>query len=440
MPPVLNIKPEEVDSNQKRQKYTVGVIGCGHKGILFANAFAEAGFSVICTDANASVAKKVSKGKTMLAQAEVETKLKSNLNKGQICVSGERKKAVSQSDIIVIAVGAKVNDQKKPDFTQIISAAKQVGTALCKGALVIYCGVSGFGFVEGTLKETLENTSALKAGADFGLVYIPVLGVSGSLSNVDLKVAGVNKPSQDAALTILKTLTKKVKEAADIKTTEAAALFSIAKQDANRALANELAVFCENANLDYFKVLKQLDLNDSSFVPAVVEEENLEEAFLLLENAETFNTKLRLSALARTINENMVKHAVDLTQNVLRSSNKTLRRAKVAVLGTATPSSSLDAVIKMLESKGAKISLYDPQLKGKAQEGVAVKNALSEAVEGADCIVVLSEYGNLKSLNLKKLKTLMKTPAVVVDLTGGLDAKKVETEGFIYCGFGKGSG
>jgi hypothetical protein len=47
MPPVLNIKPEELDSDEKRSKYTVNVVGCGQRGILYANAFAEAGFKVI---------------------------------------------------------------------------------------------------------------------------------------------------------------------------------------------------------------------------------------------------------------------------------------------------------------------------------------------------------------------------------------------------------
>ena len=212
-------------------------------------------------------------------------------------------------------------------------------------------------------------------------------------------------------------MTKKVKEATEIRTAAAAALFSIARREVSRALANELAVFCENANLDYLKVLKQLDLNDQSMIPAVLEEENHEESFLLLDNAETLNVKLRLPSLARTINSGMVKHAVNLTQNAMKKSNRTLRRAKIAVLGANNPAGLSDELVKNLECRGAKICFYDPQLKGNFQEGVAVKNALSETVEGADCIIILSNHGSLKKLNIKKLRTLMKMPAVVVDLT-----------------------
>ncbi len=439
MPSILNLKPEEVDTNEKRSKFTVCVIGCGQKGILYANAFAEAGFKVICTDADPTVIKKVVKGKTPSSQPEVEAKLKSHLNSGQISVNNERKKAVSQSDIIIITIGAKVNEQKKTDYSQIVSACKQVGASLQKGTLVIYGSIAGIGFIEGTVKETLENTSGLKSVQDFCLVYNPILSADSSITNLELKIAASDQTSLNAASTILKTITKKVKEINDIKMTETAILFTVAKQDANRALANELSVFCEIANTDYFKILKLLELDDQSFWPTIVEEENRNEAYLLLESAENLNAKLKLPSVARQINEDMVKHAVNLTQNSLRRGGKPLRRAKIAVLGTANPVSATGIFVKMIEQKGAKPSLYDPILKRGPQEWRVVKTNLNEAVEGTDCIVILTGQEQFRNLNLKKLKALMKTPAAIVDLIGIFEPKKVEAEGFIYCGLGRGT-
>jgi len=285
----------------------------------------------------------------------------------------------------------------------------------------------------------LESTSGLKAGSDFGLAYNPILTVDASIANLELKVAATDQASLSAASNILKTITKKVKEINDVKMAETATLFTLAKQDANRALANELAVFCESANIDYFEVLKLLDLNDPSFWPTIVEEENKNEAYLLLESAENLNAKLRLPALARQINEDMVKHAVNLTQYALKSCNKPLRRAKVAVLGTANPTMATGIFVKMIEQKGAKANLYDPVSKMRPQEWRVVKTSLNEAVEGTDCIVILSGQEQFKNLNLKKLRALMKTPSVIVDLIGIFEAKKVEAEGFIYCGLGRGT-
>ncbi len=65
----------------------------------------------------------------------------------------------------------------------------------------------------------------------------------------------------------------------------------------------------------------------------------------------------------------------------------------------------------MIELKGAKASLYDPISKMGPQEWRIVKTNLNEAVEGADCIVVLTGQEQFKNLNLKKLKALMKTPS-----------------------------
>ncbi len=68
----------------------------------------------------------------------------------------------------------------------------------------------------------------------------------------------------------------------------------------------------------------------------------------------------------------------------------------------------------------------------------AFKRSLNEAVEGAGCMVILIEHEPFRYLNLKKLRTVMKMPAAIVDLTGKIELQKVEKEGFIYRGLGRG--
>ncbi len=445
MPNILNLKPDEIDTIEKRSKLLVSVVGCGRKGILYAYAFAKAGFNVSCSDADPSVVKKLAKGKTPFRQPEIEGKLKSLINAGQLSVTSELKKAVSRSDMVIVTVPAKVDEKKKIDYSEVLSTLKQVGAALHPGVLVIYGEIAGLGFTEGIMKETLENTSGLKAGQDFTLAYIPIHNAQAKqftepAAELELKVAVVGKTGLDAVLNLVKTATKNVKQIDDVKTAEITTLFSAARQDVNEALACELAVFCENANIDYFKVLKLSAFNDPSFWPTVSDEENKNEAYLLLESAENLNAKLRLPNLARQINEEMVKHAVNLTHDALRSCNKTLRRAKIAVLGEVNPSTTAVAFVKLLLQKGAKASLYDPASKGDALELGVVKTSLNEAVEGVDCIVILTGEEQFKHLNLRKLKAMTKTPSVIVDLAGVLEREAVEAEGFIYRGLGRGTG
>jgi nucleotide sugar dehydrogenase len=305
-------------------------------------------------------------------------------------------------------------------------------------------GISGFDSTEVLLRETLENTSGLKVGKDFLLAYNPLhfsrMGPVQSLSNMELIVASADLHSLDTATMVLRTLTPKVKQTSQVKLAELAVLFKVAKQDTCTALANELAVFCENVGVDYFKVQKLIGNNDSSFCPTVEEEETRKGTCLLIESAENLNVKFRLPLLSRQINEEMVKYAVTLTQEALRSCDKSLRRARVAVFGISNQNAATANYIKLANAKGAKVTLYDPLFAKNEtlEESSILKRSLNEAVEDADCLVILTRQEQIKQLNLKRIKTVMKSPAVLVDLVGIAEPEKVQTEGFIYRGIGRG--
>jgi nucleotide sugar dehydrogenase len=444
MTAVLHLKPEEVDTKQKREKYTVGIIGCGEKGIIYAVAFAEAGFRVICTDEDKTLVKNLAKGKTMLSDKDMESKLKRFLRKEQICVTDELKSAVSRSEIVLLTISANIDGNKHSDYSEVEGICKQIGRAMGRYSLVIYGGTAGVGFTEGIIKETLENTSGFKVGDDFGLVYNPIHFVDphplDSIANQEIKIAAMDRVSLNSGTNVMGTLAKTgVKQILDFKTAEAAMLFSIAKQDTNWALANELAVFCEGAGLDYFKTLKLVDSQRLNFSPTVeAREDKTNETYFLLESAESLNAKLKLPALARKINENMLRHAVNLTNDALRSCGKTLRRSRVAIIAAAKPSAMV--FVRMLEKKGAKANLYDPLLpKGEYSNFERMlKRSFKETVEGTDCLVIFGDNDQFRRLNLKKLQAVMKKPAAVVDLKGIIDPQRVQSEGFAYRGLGRG--
>ena len=227
-----------------------------------------------------------------------------------------------------------------------------------------------------------------------------------------------------------------------IRTAELATIFNAVKRDSNTALANEFATFCETAKVDYSEVLQLMENNAQvSSLPTISGETSRTEAYMLLENAENLNTKLKLPAIARQVNEDMIKHAVNLTQDAMRSGGKTLRRARIALLlapSELNPSHS--EFIMMLEAKGAKVINYSPNGAdaGQTEETSSFKKTLNEAAEGTDCVVVISEQEQFKRLNLKKLRALMKSPAAFVDLTDQFDPAKVEEAGFTYRGLGRG--
>jgi nucleotide sugar dehydrogenase len=446
VPPVLNLTKDNIETAEQRAHYTVGLIGCSQRAVFAALAFADAGFKVKCADSDQSVTRRLSKANVKLGNREAESKLKTFVRAEQITASSDLKATVATSDVLVVNVNTKVNDKKGTDRSEAENICKQVGAALPKSSLVIYAGIGGFGFTDEVVKENLENTSGLKAGVDFGLAYSLdiAMGQAMHARSMEMTVAADDKFSLDSAALIIETIAKQsIKKTLGIKNAELSALFDAVRRDSKVALANELATFCEAAGVDYTEVQKLTGNNrpEDSALPTISEELNRNEAYMLLENAENLNTKLKLPALARQVNEDMIRHATNLTQDAMRSCGKTLRRAKVALLGASLdPGTARAAFVAMLDAKGAKVTLYDPYGSDSEQtEGDhAVKKTLNEAAEGTDCVVVLSEQELLKRLNLKKLRAIMKSPAAFVDLTSQFEPAKVEEAGFTYRGLGRG--
>ncbi len=446
MPNALHLKPEEIDTIEKRRKYNVCIIGCGQTGLKYAIMFLETGFKVTCVDADQSIVKNLLKGKTGLLERELETKLKIHINSGVLTVTSDLRNSVSQSNLLILSITMKVDEKKNFNSSEIENRLKQIGTIMNQGTLVLYVSVAELGFIEDVVKEKLESSSGFKMGENFGLAYIQELTNRNETTietiSEEFMVAANDQISLNAAALILHAVTKKVKLVSNLKIAELATLSTLVIKDATKALANELALICENAKVDYFEVLKllSLELQEIDYVPGISGQENKLGTSLMLEGTENFGIKLRLLELIRHVNDDMIKHIVSLTQNTLRICGKTLRRSRIAVLGSTETGTAGEMFTKILETKGARINLYDTHTrKGeKLNMTYTPKRTITEAIENSDCIVVLTREEPFKNLNLKNLRSVMRAPAAIVDVAGIFEPQKVETEGFIYRRLGRG--
>lgn len=450
---IMNAKPEDLNTAEKCGKYTVCIVGCGQVGIHHAALFAEAGFKVVCFDADQNVVNNVARGRTPFSRSETEGKIKEQVRKGRLTATSDIKKAVSSSDIIVVTIPVRTDGRKKPDYSNVEGVCKRIGSSLRRGSLVIFVKLIGIGIVEGTVKETLENSSGFKAGTDFGLAYSPfhVLSSQGQATTADRPrlVAATERNSLNAASAVLALVSRGgLEKTANMKAAEAAALFQVQQKDVAVALANELALFCEKIGVDYFEANELLAGSVSSLEPPILSNENVqEEPYLLLADAENQNVKLRIPAAAREINEQTAKHVANLVKDALRSCGKTLRRSRVSLLGLSqTPNTQshpkriVKQVAQVLTARGARIRLCDPYFSENELGDLKplFKKNLTEALEAADCIVILTGHDQFKRLGLNKLKIMMKTPSAIVDLERIVEPAKAEKEGFIYRGLGRG--
>jgi len=452
--PIMQTKPEEMDTLEKREKHAVSIVGCGQTGILQAILFADAGFKVTCVDADQTTVSHVAKGKVPFLKVEAGAKLKSHTKTGRLSATNEIKEAISHSDIIAITTPVKISSKKKAEYSDLENACKKIGSSLQRGSLVIVTSLTGIGITEGLIKETLENTSGLKAGTDFGLAYGPLQTLHTrtleEVANHQRIIAATDKDSLRAASIILETVAKKgVRKTANMKAAEVAALLEVLRRDVDIALTNETALLCEKVGVDYIEAQRIISTDTDSLPspPTLADDSVSDEPYILLEDAESFNVKSRIATAARDANEETVKHVANLVKEALRSCGKTLKRARIALLGASQAPNAQSPlkrtakkVVETLEARGAKVSLYDPYLPEDeiADTPYHFRKTITEAVERADCIIILTAHDQFKRMNLRKMRLMMKMPAAIVDLEGVAEPSKIEKEGFVYRGLGRG--
>jgi len=454
MSAAMTWKETDIDTIEKRGKNTVSVIGCGRTGLSTACLFASANFRVIGVDSNQYIINLIKKGKIPSGDPKFAELTKKHLKEGRIAVTNQTREAASKSDIVIFAVPPFLDQKKKPDYSNIEKACKEAGIGLLSGSLVIVESTVGPGVTETLLKETLEKSSGLRAGIDFGLAYIFMSASSHSMfqdfSACPKVIGAINEKSLNAVSLVFKWISNaETIKVSNIKTAEAISLFENVYRDVNQALANELALFSEKAGIDFFESQKALNSQHFSDVPVpdIVGWYFSTAPHMLFEEAENINAELHLSTLARKINAEMLSHTLRLTRDVLRSCGKTVRRARISVFGVSsrpdireTDQSFVKHLVTTLNRNGARVSVYDPLFSYKQllELDYPVQKTLRKAVEGADCLILTVGHDRLKGLRLNRIKFFVRKPAAIVDLAHVFNPSDARKEGFAYRGLGRG--
>ncbi len=450
----MKLEAKDLDTSEKRGKCTICVVGCGRIGLPTACAFAETGFQVIGVDADPSVVSVIKKGKAPFVETGLSALVKKHVKSERLRATSDTQKAASQSDIIVVVVATVVDEKKKPNYSYVEKACKDVGMGLRRGSLVILASTVGLCITETLVKDTLENASGLKAGKDFGLANSPTRAAPGrilqDLGTYPRIIGGINEESFRAANLILGIINKgRIVKVRDLRTAEAVKLFENVYRDVSLALSNDLGLLCEKAKVDYLEA--QAAANTQPYChllrSGIVGGHIPKDPYLLLEEAENAGAKLSMVALARKVNDGMPEHAVQLAREALSRYQKPFRRAKIALLGVSySPNtkehrgSAVSKLVKMLTVKGAIVRVFDPLFTYKELKdlGYPAEKTLAKTIEGTDCIVIVVGHNRFRRLNLKKLKLLMTRSAAIVDMGHVIEPQEAEKAGFVYRGVGRG--
>ncbi len=450
----MTLKEDDLNSPEEREKHKIAIVGCGRIELATACLLSDANFKVTCFSRDPCLVNQINEGVSIFNEQSLDKMLKKNLRSGRLRATTDPKDAVSSSDIIFLAAEIPVDGKKRPIYSNLEAICRDIGLNLQPGSLIIVQSTVPPSVTENLIIRTLEKSSGLEAGVDFGLAYSPVKNPIGKEME-DLKdqariIAAINKQSMEAAKALLKIISNgELVEVSNIRTAEAAAIFGDIYREVSIALSNELAAFCEKTGIDYIEVRKAANKQLCCHLshPSLGGGETAETPYLLMAEAENLGVRLRITALSRKMNNEVVKQAYSLIKDAIHSCEKTVKRSKIAVLGVSSHPNVKEAkgsqvleLVRLLRKRGGRISVFDPYFNPKelTQLGYPAERTLGKTLERADCLLITVGHEKFKHLSLGRLRALMRKPPVIVDLAHIIDPAKAEREGFIYRGLGRG--
>jgi len=454
---IMKLSADEIKAKVKNHSGTVAVIGLGWMGLPTACLFGEAGADVMGVDSNPEVVEKVNRGESHLAEPGLPQLLKRLISEKRLRATSNIQEAASQSDAIILLVPTLIDEQRSADYSAVENSCRDIGKGIQSGCLLIFESTCGPGVTERVVKSTLEKYSGLKAGVDFGLAYSPIRAMGGralrDIQSYPKVVGAIDEKSLEAASALLSTIVKgEIVKVRDIKTAEASKLFEAVYRDVNIALANEFAMLCEKAEIDYDEAREAAN--------TLKEYCHLHIAgvgvgghclpvypYLLASEGERLEARLKLVLNAREINDAMPSHTARLVANGLRASGRSVKGSKVVVLGISyranvkeTRFSPSIELITLLKRRGARVVVFDPKFSATeiADMGYATEPTLKACIEKASCVVMTVPHDEFRGIDPRELAASISKSAVVVDCAHILNPSLVEKAGLIYRGIGRG--
>jgi UDP-N-acetyl-D-mannosaminuronic acid dehydrogenase len=319
----------------------VAVVGLGYVGIPLASLLANRGFDVYGLDAVRDRADTVGRGDLPFKGEEhgLRELLKKAVKKG-VLRTGTSHEGLGDRDTIFVCVDTPIDPSRRPDNSRLEDAVRNIGRNMKKGALVVVESTLAPGTMAGPVTRILEKESGLKVGRGFKLAHCPERVMPGRLlyniTHYDRVVGGYDKASVRRAMAIYSKLTKGKLHPTDLTTAEIVKTAENAYRDVQIAFANEVALICEKLGSDAFEVRRLV--NTSPFRDMHVPGAGVgghclpKDPWLLAHSGREANPKL--IPTARTINDSMPFHMLDLAADLLREKGLRLEDSAVAVRGS----------------------------------------------------------------------------------------------------------
>lgn len=351
----------------------VGIIGLGYVGLPLAVGMAKCGYSVTGVDVSQAKIDHLNQGVSYIP--DVPSTDLSPLVKANKFTATPDYDILKELDVVFICVPTPFDSMKAPDLTYVRQAAASIASRLRTGQLVVLQSTTYPGTTEEVVLPLLEQTG-LTAGQDFFLAFSPERIDPGrtdfTVENTPKVIGGINAESATLTSELFIHLTPHIHVVSSPRAAEMTKLLENIFRSVNIALVNELAILSERMEIDFWEVIEAAKTKPFGFMPfypgpGVGGHCIPVDPYYLSWKAREHDFYTRFIELAAEVNGDMPYHTVDLIGKGLNYFGKSLRDAKILILGVAfkpniddARNSPAERVIELLLKQGAQVSYHDP--------------------------------------------------------------------------------
>ena len=432
----------------------VTVVGAGYVGLVSGTCFSDFGHYVTCVDVDAAKIAMLKRGEAPIYEPGLEALMRANSEAGRLTFSTDLGAAVKGADAIFIAVGTPMRrGDGHADLSDVFQAAEDIAEALDGPAVIVTKSTVPVG----TNRKVAQRMANARPAFAVDIVSNPEFLREGAaiedFMRPDRVIVGVER---ERAKDIMRELYRPLflRETPIVFTALETA--EMIKYAANAFLAtkitfiNEMADICERVGANVQDVAKGIGLDGrigAKFLhagPGYGGSCFPKDTLALVRTAEEAGSPTRI--VQTVVDVNNARKAA-MADKIITACGGNVQGKKIAILGVTFKPNTDDmrdspslVIVPALQNAGAVVVVTDPEGRRAGEPllpGAIWSDDAYTAVDGADALVILTEWNQFRALDLKKLHDLMQEP-VMVDLRNVYRPEEVARAHFVYTSLGRG--
>ncbi|MFO7891402.1 MAG: UDP-glucose/GDP-mannose dehydrogenase family protein [bacterium] len=430
----------------------ISVIGTGYVGLVAGTCFAESGNNVICMDNNKNKINDLKNGIIPIYEPGLEPLIKRNIKNKNLQFSIDIKRTVQNSDIIFIAVGTPPDEDGSADLSHVLSVATSIGQHMKKTKIVVDKSTVPVG-TAALVKKTIRKQTDIEVHVVSNPEFLKEGAAVDDFMYPDRVVIGTSDP--EVGETMKKLYEPFVRTGNPIHIMDETSA-EMTKYAANSLLAtkisfiNEMSRLCELVGADIENIRLGIGsdkrIGYSFIFPGVGYGGSCfpKDVKAIIKTAQKNNFNMRILQSVEKVNEEQKKILIPKIKNHF----KDLKGKTVALWGLSFKPKTDDmreapsrVIIKELDKLGVKIQAHDPVAMEEAKrlklnKIVTLYNDNYEALKGADCLLIITEWLEYRKPDFDQIKKLLNNP-VIFDGRNIYDPDNMKESGFDYYCIGR---